>query len=59
MILECALCLALDQDKLKKDPYASKCPAGVLTPASALGLVLLGRLKNAGYDASVSTKPLK
>lgn len=55
MILESALCMALDQDKLEKDLYASKCPSGVLTPAAGLGLVLLGRLQNAGFDAEVKS----
>jgi short subunit dehydrogenase-like uncharacterized protein len=53
MILECALCLALQPEDLAADPYASKNPGGVLNPASALGLVLVERLKRAGYEVSV------
>lgn len=52
MVLESALCLALQQDALRADPYASKCPAGILTPAAAMGLVLVERLKNAGYEVT-------
>jgi short subunit dehydrogenase-like uncharacterized protein len=48
MILECALSMALQMEDIKQDPYASKHAGGVLTPASAAGNVLLGRLKNAG-----------
>jgi short subunit dehydrogenase-like uncharacterized protein len=53
MILEIALCLALQGEELAKDPYASKNPGGILTPASACGLVLVDRLRNAGYELSV------
>ena len=53
MILECALCLALQPDALAHDKYASRNPGGVLNPASALGLVLVERLKKAGYEISV------
>ena len=49
LILETALCLALDKEETAKDKYASKCPNGVLTPATACGLVLMRRLLAAGY----------
>ena len=53
MVLESALCLSLQASALNTDPYASKHPSGVLTPAAAFGLVLLQRLKEAGYEATV------
>lgn len=55
MLLESALCMALQEEELARDPYASKNPAGVLTPAAALGLVLVGRLKRAGYEIDVKS----
>src|SRR5262249_10796899 len=42
MLGESALCLALDQDRLPAR-------AGVLTPATAMGSALAGRLKSAGH----------
>ena len=42
MLGESALCLALDQDRLPAR-------AGVLTPATAMGIALAGRLKSAGH----------
>ena len=54
MLLETGLCMALEEDALKAEPYASKAPAGVLTPASACGLVLAERLKKAGYEIELS-----
>jgi short subunit dehydrogenase-like uncharacterized protein len=48
MLLELALCIALQPGALNKDPYASKHAGGVLTPASAAGTVLIERLKKAG-----------
>ena len=42
MLGESALCLALDQDRLPDR-------AGVLTPATAMGGVLAGRLRSAGH----------
>lgn len=47
MFAESSLCLALDEDKL-----ASK-KGGVLTPASAMGSVLLERLRKAGMTFKV------
>jgi hypothetical protein len=45
MVLEAGLCLALDA----KDCDAAGCKSsGVLTPASAMGLVLMDRLRAAG-----------
>lgn len=56
MLLEVALCMALQADDIKKDPYAGKVAGGVLTPASATGLVLVERLKAAGYNLDVHTE---
>lgn len=53
MVLECALCIALQPDALAADKYASQHRGGVLTPASGLGLVLKERLQNAGYEIRV------
>lgn len=48
MLAECAVCLALDAEKLPKS-------AGVLTPSAAMGEVLLERLvQNAGLSFEVS-----
>lgn len=54
MVLECALCM-IPQNKelLAQDPYASICPAGVLSPSAAFGLVLHDRLTAAGYELKV------
>ena len=53
LLLEAGLCLALQKDELEK----LDCPVkkgGVLTPASALGPVLLERLRsNAGIDCRI------
>lgn len=57
MILECALCMALQEDELKTDPYASENPGGILTPSAGLGLVLHERLRNAGYELHVCDAP--
>lgn len=46
MLSESALCLALEEDKLPQR-------AGVLTPASAMGAVLLERLRKAGMVFAV------
>ena len=45
MLLEAALCLALQQQDLDADPRCIK--GGVLTPASALGATYLDRLRKA------------
>lgn len=47
MVLESALAIALEGDKLEKDDKIQK--GGVLTPASGLGDTLLQRLKAAGF----------
>lgn len=57
MLLECALCIAYQEDDLAADPYASRNPGGVLTPSSAFGLVLHGRLRRAGLNLSVEDYP--
>jgi short subunit dehydrogenase-like uncharacterized protein len=46
MMGESALCLALDRDRLP-DRF------GVLTPATAMGDALVGRLRGAGMTLSV------
>jgi hypothetical protein len=45
MVLESVSCLELHQDELRVDPYASKCPARILTPAATRGLMLGKRLE--------------
>eukprot|EP00892_Ulva_mutabilis_P009618 jgi/Ulvmu1/7028/UM033_0087.1 len=57
MLLECALCMALQEDDLQADPYASENPGGILTPSAALGLVLHERLRNSGYELDVCDAP--
>jgi short subunit dehydrogenase-like uncharacterized protein len=42
MLGEAALCLALDRDQLPG-------PAGILTPATAMGAALAARLRSAGH----------
>ncbi len=42
MLSQSALCLALDRDQLPG-------PAGVLTPAAAMGAALISRLRSAGF----------
>ncbi|KIY97407.1 saccharopine dehydrogenase (NAD(+),L-glutamate-forming) [Monoraphidium neglectum] len=54
MLLESGLCLALDSDKLKE---AGQLQGGVLTPATAMGLVLAGRLREAGITFDVVQSP--
>jgi short subunit dehydrogenase-like uncharacterized protein len=49
MLGESALCLALDRDRLPAR-------AGVLTPATAMGIALAGRLKSAGH--TLTTQPV-
>ena len=48
-VCESALCLALERDALPGGPGRG----GVLTPATALGMVLARRLRNAGVEISV------
>jgi short subunit dehydrogenase-like uncharacterized protein len=47
MLGESALCLALDRDRLPAR-------AGVLTPATAMGAVLVGRLRSAGHTLAIA-----
>jgi short subunit dehydrogenase-like uncharacterized protein len=47
MLGESALCLALDRDRLPGR-------AGVLTPATAMGAVLAGRLRSAGLTLATA-----
>jgi short subunit dehydrogenase-like uncharacterized protein len=44
MVLEAALCLALQQKELDADPVLVK--GGIITPAAAMGMHLIDRLKN-------------
>jgi short subunit dehydrogenase-like uncharacterized protein len=48
MLGESALCLARDGERLPKEPGA-----GVLTPATAMGIALVDRLKAAGMTLDV------
>ncbi|CAL5221659.1 g3887 [Coccomyxa viridis] len=52
MLLESGLCLALQEDELKK---AGKLQGGVLTPASAMGMILVERLNKAGMEFRVDS----
>jgi short subunit dehydrogenase-like uncharacterized protein len=47
MLGESALCLALDRDRLPDR-------AGVLTPATAMGTALAGRLRSAGQTLTAT-----
>ncbi|KAL4451997.1 hypothetical protein ABPG75_007659 [Micractinium tetrahymenae] len=51
MLLESALCLALQQKELEADKTLQK--GGVLTPASAMGMLLVERLRKAGLTFKV------
>lgn len=51
MLLEAALCLALQQQELDASPEVLK--GGVLTPASAMGIFLVERLRNAGQTFKI------
>ena len=55
MLLESALALALQQKDLDAQPGLQK--GGLLTPASALGGVLLERLRAAGMIFEVTEAP--
>lgn len=52
MVLEAALCLALQQAELDKRPDVKK--GGLLTPASAMGMLLVERLRAAGQSYAVT-----
>lgn len=54
MVLEAGLCLALDAQACADAGCAS---GGVLTPASAMGLVLIERLRRAGLRFEVTESP--
>jgi short subunit dehydrogenase-like uncharacterized protein len=56
LILETALCLALQSEEVAADRFAGQVQGGVVTPAVACGLVLVERLKNAGVDIGVSDR---
>lgn len=54
MLLEAGLCLALDRPKCD----AAGCvKGGVLTPAAAMGMVLVDRLRAAGITFDVVESP--
>jgi hypothetical protein len=54
MVLEAGLCLALDGQATA----AAGCHSGgVLTPASAMGLVLIERLRRAGLKFGITDSP--
>lgn len=54
MLLESGLCLALDGERLQQAGYPG---GGVLTPASAMGLVLAERLRGAGITFDIVQSP--
>lgn len=54
MLLEAGLCLALDGERCKEAGYLQ---GGVLTPATAMGLVLADRLRAAGITFDVVESP--
>ncbi|KAI8468795.1 MAG: Saccharopine dehydrogenase-domain-containing protein [Monoraphidium minutum] len=54
MLLEAGLCLALDAGKTRE---AGCLQGGVLTPATAMGLVLAGRLREAGIAFDIVQSP--
>jgi short subunit dehydrogenase-like uncharacterized protein len=54
MVLEAGLCLALDGAACDE---AGCLKGGVLTPASAMGLVLIERLRRAGLTFDITSSP--
>lgn len=52
MVAEAGLCLATQEDELKQ---ANLLQGGILTPASAMGLVLVKRLQAAGFGFNVES----
>jgi short subunit dehydrogenase-like uncharacterized protein len=54
MILEAGLCLVLQEQQLKEAGCAA---GGVLTPATAMGMVLVERLRAAGLTFEVTEGP--
>lgn len=50
LVLESALCLALQEEELKESNLKQ---GGILTPASAMGMVLVPRLERAGVSFSI------
>jgi short subunit dehydrogenase-like uncharacterized protein len=54
MLLEAGLCLVLQQEQLQKAGCAK---GGVLTPATAMGMVLVERLRAAGLTFEVTDRP--
>jgi short subunit dehydrogenase-like uncharacterized protein len=53
IVSECALALALDRDRLP----GARARAGILTPASALGMPLVERLRAAGMTLDCPARP--
>lgn len=54
IVVECALCMAVEPEALTK---AGMMRGGVLTPATAMGPVLLNRLQNAGVTIALQEEP--
>jgi short subunit dehydrogenase-like uncharacterized protein len=54
MISESALCLVLDKAKLGQSEGFKTVKGGVVTPASAMGMVLIERLRKAGMTFELS-----
>jgi short subunit dehydrogenase-like uncharacterized protein len=52
MLLEAGVCLARQGPELEKAGYAK---GGILTPATAMGQVLITRLRNAGFTFKVDS----
>lgn len=54
MVLEAGLCLVLQEQQLKEAGCAA---GGVLTPATAMGMVLVDRLRAAGFTFEITDRP--
>ena len=54
MVLEAGLCLALQQEEMRA---AGLPEGGVLTPAIAMGMVLVERLRGAGLLLQITHSP--
>ena len=52
MLLEAALCLAKQKEEAK---LMGLQPSGILTPASACGMLLVDRLRNVGFKFDVTS----
>ena len=54
MLSESALCLLLDEDKLKQDNQVIT--GGILTTSSGMGMTLVERLRKAGMTFALTDK---